>query len=110
MSSISGAGAGAGLDGLLGLERRPERYLGIDIHQGMIDWDRANLPAPGFEYVHHDVASPSHNPNGVLRVAPIPAPDHDFTLVLAISFFTHQVEDQALFYLEKSPGCSPRKA
>lgn len=96
-----GCGCGRQARWLLGLERRPERYLGIDIHQGMIEWDRAHLSAPGFEYVHQDVASPCLNPNGTLRVTPIPAPDHDFTLVLAISFFTHLVEDQALFYLDE---------
>ena len=43
---------------------RPARYLGIDVHRGMIEWCRENLTpfAPSFEFMHHDVFSRGLNP------------------------------------------------
>ncbi len=78
---------------------RPERYVGIDIHAGMIEWCRVNLAAPGFEFIHQDVLSPRLNPSGSLHVAPFP--DGNFDLVLAVSLFTHLLQDQAEFYLDE---------
>jgi SAM-dependent methyltransferase len=83
---------------------RPERYLGIDLHRGMIAWCRANLEpaAPGFEFRHHDVHSVSLNP-GVdkPKTLPFPAEDGSFTLVNAWSVFTHLTESQAKHYLRE---------
>lgn len=79
--------------------RRPERYVGTDLHAGMIEWCRNYLAAEGFEYVHQDIANPRLNPNGTLRVASVPKGTYD--LVLAVSYFTHVLEDQADFYLDE---------
>jgi SAM-dependent methyltransferase len=78
---------------------RPEHYVGTDINAGMIEWCRANLAAAGFEYVHQDVVNPGLNPSGSLSVAS--PPDGTYDLVLAVSFFTHVIEEQAEFYLDE---------
>ena len=78
---------------------RPERYVGIDLHAGMIEWCQTNLAAPGFEYVHQDVVNPGLNPNGSFSVAPVP--DGTYDLVLAVSFFTHVIEEHVRFYLDE---------
>jgi SAM-dependent methyltransferase len=70
----------------------------------MIEWCRQNLAprAPGFEFVHHDVQNASFNPGpGKRESAPFPAPDDTFTLVEAISVFTHVVERHVTFYLRE---------
>jgi SAM-dependent methyltransferase len=80
---------------------RPQRYLGIDLHRGMIEWCRANLQpaADGFGFVHHDVFHPSFNPGaGKPATLPFPAEDRAFTLVEATSVFTHLTESQAEHY------------
>ncbi len=35
----------------------PRRYVGFDLHAGMVRWCQTNLAprAPGFEFLHHDV-------------------------------------------------------
>jgi SAM-dependent methyltransferase len=77
----------------------PERNVGTDVSAGMIDWCRANLAAVGFEFIHQDVFNPGLNPSGSLTVAPVP--DGTYDLVLALSFFTHVIEQQAEFYLDQ---------
>ena len=72
---------------------RPGRYLGLDLHAGMIRWCTENLTpaAPGFEFHHHDVwhyagfANPA--PDRPLY-APLPIGDGSFSLAVAISVFT----------------------
>ena len=85
-----GCGCGRNARRLLQQHRPPRRYLGIDLHRGMVDWCRANLapPGSGFDYEHHDVFNAGLNPAG--SRAPLPFPtDEQFTLVLAHSVFTH---------------------
>jgi len=97
-----GCGCGRVARKLLQQRVRPSRYLGIDLHRGMIDWCRANL-APhrnGFEFEHHDVFNLSLNPGADKPLwLPFPAADGDFSLVNAWSVFTHVNQDQASFYL-----------
>jgi SAM-dependent methyltransferase len=84
---------------------RPDEYLGIDLHLGMIEWARANLApaAKGFEFRHHDVYNRSFNPGeGRPDVAPFPAEDGAFTLVNALSVFTHLTESQTVFYMREA--------
>jgi SAM-dependent methyltransferase len=95
-----GCGCGRLTRWFLGQKPRPEMYLGLDLNREMIDWCNANLRAPGFSYVHQDVSNPGLNPGGTLRLASIPF-EGPFTLVLAVSFFTHLLEDQASFYLDE---------
>lgn len=81
---------------------QPQRYLGIDLHRGMVEWCHRNLTlrAPRFEFVHHDVFHVSLNPGaGKPMTLPFPAPDRSFSLVEATSVFTHLVQSQAEHYL-----------
>jgi SAM-dependent methyltransferase len=100
-----GCGCGRVARQLILQSPRPKRYLGIDLHRGMIDWARANLApaAPGFEFRHHDVYNRSFNPGrGLPEVAPFPAEDSAFTLVNALSVFTHLTEAQAVYYMREA--------
>lgn len=83
---------------------RPKRYVGIDIHRGMIAWCRENLTplAPEFEFRHHDVFAAGLNPTGAASEAPFPVGDAEFSLVQAYSVFTHLTERQSEYYLRES--------
>jgi SAM-dependent methyltransferase len=83
---------------------RPRRYVGFDLHPGMIRWCRENLlpRATGFEFLHHDVSNPSFNPGpGKPPVLRMPAEDGAFSLVIALSVFTHTVQPHAEYYLRE---------
>jgi SAM-dependent methyltransferase len=96
-----GCGCGRVARQLIQQRRRPGRYLGVDLHRGMIAWCQRELAprAPGFRFEYHDIHSPGLNPDGEHRVLPLPAADGEFSLVNAISVFTHCLQDQAEFYL-----------
>jgi SAM-dependent methyltransferase len=99
-----GCGCGRVARQLIQQDPRPERYLGIDIHRGMIEWCRSNLTpaAPDFEFQHHDVFSAGLNPGDDKPSAlPFPAEDDAFTLVNAHSVFTHLTQDQTEHYLRE---------
>ena len=99
-----GCGCGRVARQLIQQRPRPRRYLGIDLHRGMIEWCRANLApaATGFEFVHHDVFQPSFNPGADKPATlPFPAGDHGFTLVEATSAFTHLTQSAAVHYLSE---------
>ena len=80
---------------------RPRRYLGLDLHPGMIRWCRSHLQslAPGFEFVHQDVRNIGLNPGGTLEQEGFPVADGSASLLLAWSVFTHLLQPQAEFYL-----------
>jgi SAM-dependent methyltransferase len=81
---------------------RPEHYEGIDLHAGMIQWCSQNLTprAPGFNFRHHDVLYAGFNPGeGKPLHDRLPYADDEFSLVVAISVFTHLTQDQAEAYL-----------
>jgi SAM-dependent methyltransferase len=96
-----GCGCGRIARQLIQQTPRPRRYLGIDIHEGMIQWCQKNLAprAPGFRFEHHDVYNRGLNPRGARRNLPFPVPDGSISLVNAWSVFTHVLEDQARHYL-----------
>jgi len=96
-----GCGCGRIARWLLTQTPRPTRYLGLDIHAGMIEWCQSNLAAEAFDYIRQDVANPGLNPTGTLGAAPIPAEDGSFSLIIAISFFTHLIESQVPQYLDE---------
>lgn len=82
----------------------PSRYVGIDLHRGMVQWANDNLAPmlPNFSFVHHDVFNETFNPNPKLsRTARFPAKDKSVTLLIAWSVFTHLVQDQAEYYLDE---------
>jgi SAM-dependent methyltransferase len=100
-----GCGCGRVARQLLQQDERPQRYLGVDLHAGMIRWCQENLTprAPEFEFVHHDVFDDSFNPGeGKPRWTSFPAADGEFTLVNAISVFTHLTEVQVAPYLQEA--------
>jgi SAM-dependent methyltransferase len=82
---------------------RPQKYLGIDRHKGMIEWCQANLTAnaPGFTFQHHDVFHPVLNPQGTPGHLPFPADDREVMLFIAYSVFTHLLEPDTEFYLRE---------
>ncbi|HEY4900953.1 MAG TPA: class I SAM-dependent methyltransferase [Terriglobales bacterium] len=80
----------------------PQKYVGLDLHAGMIRWCQRNLQpiAPHFTFLHHDVLNVRFNPGSEKpRVAPFPVVDAQFKLVNVLSVFTHLTEDQAAHYL-----------
>lgn len=82
----------------------PKRYLGIDLHAGMIGWCSENLAPrlPGFEFEHHDVYNPGLNPDPTLpRMLPLPVADQSVSLLTAVSVFTHLTQETAEFYLDE---------
>ncbi len=99
-----GCGCGRVARQLIQQRLRPEQYLGVDIHKGMIEWARQNLSpmASNFEFAHHDVYNLRFNPDAEDRWAPFPATDRSFSLVHALSVFTHLTEDQASYYLAEA--------
>lgn len=100
-----GCGCGRVARQLIQQRERPRRYVGVDIHAGMIKWCRANLAprADGFEFVHHDVFAAGLNPGkGKPLTRPLPAADESTTLMIAISVFTHLLEEQAVHYLREA--------
>lgn len=81
-----GCGCGRIARQILQQRPRPRRYLGIDLHRGMIDWCRANLApgADGFAFEHHDVFNLSFNPGCAKPLwLPFPASAGEFSLVNA---------------------------
>jgi SAM-dependent methyltransferase len=99
-----GCGCGRNARRLIQQKRRPERYVGVDLHAGLIAWCQENLAprAPGFTFLHHDVYNAGLNPNRRQPWAlPLPVPDSSCSLIEAWSVFTHLVEGQAEFYLDE---------
>jgi SAM-dependent methyltransferase len=99
-----GCGCGRSARRLMLQTPRPERYLGVDLHRGMVHWCQENLAplAPGFEFVHHDVFNAGLNPDRSRPwAAPLPVEDGSVTLMEASSVFTHLIEGQAEFYLDE---------
>jgi SAM-dependent methyltransferase len=99
-----GCGCGRLARQLIQQRPRPQRYLGIDLHLGMIQWCQRNLQphASGFEFRHHDAFSLGLNPMGSKAPLPFPAGRAEFSLVLAWSVFTHVNQEQAEFYLREA--------
>src|SRR6185436_13943659 len=61
-----GCGCGRLARKLLLQREPPRRYLGVDLHRGMVRWCSEHLAplAPGFEFVHQDVRNVGLNPRG----------------------------------------------
>ena len=86
---------------------RPERYVGLDLHAGMIAWCNENLAAlaAGFEFHHHDVLYGAFNPGADKPLhRPLDLGGETFSLVVAISVFTHLTQDQTEVYLSELAG------
>ena len=101
-----GCGCGRLARQLMQQRTRPESYLGIDLHRGMIEWCRRHLGphAKEFTFEHHDVYNISFNPTapeGRTKL-PFPCATDSRSLVIAWSVFTHLVEDQIEYYLAET--------
>lgn len=82
----------------------PDRYVGIDLHAGMVAWANRKLAPclPGFTFIHQDVFNPGFNPDPKLpRTAPFPVENGGVSLLLALSVFTHLTQDQTATYLDE---------
>lgn len=82
----------------------PKVYVGIDLHAGMIRWCQNNLQpiAPQFQFLHHDVHNVRFNPGAEKpSMAGFPGANGQFTLVNALSVFTHLTQEQAVYYLRE---------
>lgn len=100
-----GCGCGRLARQFLQQEPRPKKYIGVDLHAGMIQWDQANLGAvdSNFTFVHHDVFELGFNPSGkrLDQSQRLPAPDGFASLAIAYSVFTHLLEDEIGYYLKE---------
>jgi SAM-dependent methyltransferase len=99
-----GCGCGRTARQLILQTSRPRRYVGVDVHKGMIEWCQRNLtPAdPQFRFLHHDVYAHSYAPGNRLRLSePFPVADREVTLFIASSVFTHLYLCQAEYYLSE---------
>jgi SAM-dependent methyltransferase len=96
-----GSGCGRLARRLIQQRPQPRRYLGIDVHRGMVRWCRANLTpvAPHFRFLHHDVFNRGLNPSAKTDVLPFPVEGESFSFVEAWSVFTHLTQNQAEHYL-----------
>ncbi len=82
----------------------PQRYVGVDIHRGMIEWCQQNLTSfdPAFEFFHHDVWNLGLGADNARQsTAPFPVESGTFSLVIAHSVFTHLYKEQAEYYLSE---------
>lgn len=99
-----GCGCGRVARQLILQRPRPEMYVGIDLNAPLIKWCNEHLhpAAPDFSFHHHDVFNVALNPGRDKPLtSPLPAQDSQFTLVNAISVFTHLTEAQARYYLRE---------
>ena len=96
-----GCGCGRLARQLLQQTPRPRRYLGLDLHAGMIRWASDNLAADGFEFQHHDVYHVAFNPRAPAKTARFPVEDQSVSLLIALSVFTHSTQTQCEHYLRE---------
>jgi ubiquinone/menaquinone biosynthesis C-methylase UbiE len=98
-----GCGCGRLARKLIMQRTKVERYIGIDIHSGMLKWCQDNLTSvqKNFEFKKIDAFNPGLNSKGLQHPGPLPFPVESeiATLVIAISVFTHLLEVQIKDYL-----------
>jgi SAM-dependent methyltransferase len=71
-----------------------KRYVGVDVYREMIEFLRANVHDPRFEYRHIDAHNALYNPGGrPLADATMPLDEHAFDLICLFSVFTHLAPD-----------------
>jgi SAM-dependent methyltransferase len=99
-----GCGCGRLARRLMQQRIKPKRYVGVDLHRGMINWCQENLQRVdgNFQFHHQDVFNRGFNPGSEKpRTSAFPAENASFGLVIALSVFTHINEMQAEFYLRE---------
>jgi SAM-dependent methyltransferase len=71
-----------------------KRYVGVDVYGEMIEFLRANVHDPRFEYHHIDAHNALYNPGGrPLADATMPLAGRTFDLICLFSVFTHLAPD-----------------
>jgi SAM-dependent methyltransferase len=98
-----GCGCGRVARRLMLQKPAPKRYVGVDLHKGIVDWCKKNL-APrvdGFDFIHHDVHNRGFNPKSKVIHRALPVADASASLLIAWSVFTHITEQSAEFYLRE---------
>jgi SAM-dependent methyltransferase len=99
-----GCGCGRLARQMLQQRVRPRRYLGFDLHPGMVRWCQRELTphAPSFEFKHHDIHNPIFNPGPPKPYwLPMPAENEVARLMIALSVFTHTTQAQTEHYLRE---------
>ncbi len=98
-----GCGCGRTARQLIQQNPEPKRYIGVDLHKGMIEWCKKNLMpyANGFDFFHQDIYNVGLNPDGQAKMLPFPIKNNEVTLFIAHSVFTHVNEEAAEFYLKE---------
>lgn len=99
-----GSGCGRIARQLIQQVPQPGQYVGVDLNRPLVQWCQENLAprAPQFRFVHHDVYNLGFNPGaGKPRIQPLPTVERGFTLVVAVSVFTHILEHEIRLYLEE---------
>ncbi len=99
-----GCGCGRLARQMIQQRARPGRYLGFDLHPGMVRWCQRELTprAPSFEFRHHDIFNIAFNPGADKpSVLPMPAENASASLIIALSVFTHTTQAQAEHYLRE---------
>lgn len=80
-----------------------KRYVGVDVSREMIEFLRANVDDPRFDYRHIDVKNDMYNPTGhpLTEDLPLPlAPGASFDLICLFSVFTHLAPPDSLAMLK----------
>jgi SAM-dependent methyltransferase len=99
-----GCGCGRLARQIMQQRTQPKHYVGFDLHRGMISWCQNNLTpkSKNFVFRHHNVENSSFNPGvGKPQLLPMPADDGEFSLIIALSVFTHTIESHAEYYLKE---------
>jgi SAM-dependent methyltransferase len=98
-----GCGCGRLARKLLQQNPRPKRYVGLDLHAGMIKWCRENLEPcdPNFYFIHSNVYNKGFNPQAEVTCKEFPVESKSFDAIVAHSVFTHLLESTAMFYLQE---------
>ena len=98
-----GCGCGRNARKLMQQTIKPQKYVGIDLHKGMSNWCQNNLATRdrNFSFSHYDVYNIGFNPSSQQNFAKFPVADDEFSLVVAISVFTHIVEELVVEFLRE---------
>lgn len=98
-----GCGCGRLARRLIQQHPAPAKYVGVDLQVALVSWchDHLHPHAPQFSFHHHDVYHATLNPSGVAAVAPFPVSDHEVSLFIGWSVFTHLVQSEAEYYLRE---------
>lgn len=85
--------------------KRDVRYWGFDIVKYGILWCKKKIPeSEGYHFTHADIFNPFYNPRGKIDPCAyaFPYPDNSFDLLIAVSVYTHLLEQETRAYFAQS--------